>query len=118
MGIFFDWLRQIFQGTVDVPSPSHVLPDSSIRHSPEANLIIISLGGILIPFTTSPKVWLTTVQDTNSMDPLIDIGMTCILVAGADEMEQVRMLNFLKVGEVWVNNSTFFPILHSLLEIC
>lgn len=117
MGTFFDWLRQIFAGTVDVASPSHAIPIESIRYNGDANLIIISLGGILIPFTKAPKVWLTTVADTNSMDAGIDIGMTCIMIAGADETEQMKLVSFIKVGDIAIYNVNEQYILHRVAEI-
>lgn len=69
----------------DVPSPRDFIRDDQIGYDPVTKEVTVS--GL------EPPVWLTTVQDTNSMDGLIDIGHHAILIGEFDR-------NSLIVGDV------------------
>ena len=92
----------VYKPTVDIPSPSDIVPPGNIEYFPNSGSVDILLGGLNIPFTEMPKVWLTTVQDTNSMDAVVDYGHTCILVEGSTEADKKIMRDYLQVGEVVV----------------
>ena len=59
-----------------------------------------------IPFA---DLWITTVADTNSMDPTVDAGHTCILGRITDHSE-------LQVGDVCIYTSPIGNIMHRIHE--
>jgi len=112
------WLSRIFSGTVERPSPSNIVPEGNIRHDITANLILVSVGGLNIPFAKPPKVWIPPIPDSNSMDPAFDHGHNNILIAGADIFEQIKMVDFLKAGDIAVYEvETGRPIIHRIVKI-
>jgi len=95
-------ISKIFKPTTDVPSPRDVIPRSDIQYS-EANKQL-TINNI------KPSIWLTTVQDTNSMDPTVDAGHTCILTSSYKAEE-------LTVGDVVVYQAPDRQILHRIIKI-
>ena len=57
--------------TVDVPSPRDIIDQKNIIYDKVNKRVIIK--GIEGP------VWIVTVRNSNSMDPVVDYGHTCIL---------------------------------------
>jgi len=112
-----NWLRKMLIGTIDVPSPSDIVPKANIIHWEIKNNVEINLNELNIPFTKPPKVWIPEVPDTNSMDPGFDFGHNNILVAGIDEKNQKVMVDFLKVGDIAVAQSDKFYFIHRIVEI-
>lgn len=111
-------LSRLF-GTFERPSPSDIVPHSNIRHDIGANLILISLGGLNIPFALPPQVWISAMPDTNSMDPVFDFTHSVILIAGADKTDHKKLLDFLKVGDIAVYkvDELKFSIIHRIVKI-
>jgi signal peptidase I len=97
---FLDQLGKIFGGTVEKPSPGDYVPDSSLVF--DVGKITLDTTRLNIPFTLPPKVWLTSVQGTNSMEPVIDIGNVAILIDGADETNHKLMCDAIIVGDIVV----------------
>ena len=64
-------VSKYFKPTIDVPSPRHIVSQDDISYDKDRHTLTIR--GLL------PDIWITTVQDTNSMDPTVDAGHTCIL---------------------------------------
>jgi hypothetical protein len=95
-------LRKFFLGTVDVPSPSDIVPSESIYHLEGSSQVHIDLSRLNIPFSRLPKVWIPPVPDTNSMDPGFDHQHNPILIAGADEENQQIMVEWL--AQEWKRN--------------
>ena len=114
-----NWLRKIlklFTGTIERPSPSDIVPRSSIAH--DANIISIDLGVLNIPFTKPPTVWIPSIPDTNSMDPVFDYGHNNILIAGVDEIEQAILCAFIKKGDIIVYTMPGKnPVIHRVVAI-
>ena len=67
--------------TRDLPSPRDIIPQSNIEYRKWENSIVIN---------KVKGIWLTTVQDTNSMDPTVDAGHTCILTSNFNLIEGGR----------------------------
>ena len=86
----------------DLPSPRDIIPQRNILYFQDTNRVVIS--GI------KPKVWLTTVQDTNSMDPAVDAGHTCILTSDFRKGDLVD-------GDVVVYWNGKQDILHRIIKI-
>ena len=59
-------LKRLFESGAELPSPKTRLKSGDVFHDKGADFIIIK--------NVPDKAWITTVQDTNSMEPLIDIG--------------------------------------------
>ena len=66
-------ISKIFKPTPEKPSPRDIIPRNDIQYSQASKQVTIS--------NIEPEIWLTTVQDTNSMDPTVDAGHTCILTS-------------------------------------
>ncbi|MDP1615045.1 MAG: hypothetical protein Q8L68_04540 [Methylococcales bacterium] len=95
-------LRKLFIGTIDVPSPRDLIPQNNIVYLEDKELIVIS--------HIKPKVWLTTVLDTNSMDPLVDAKHTCILISSFKKSD-------LAVGDIIVYWDGHQDIIHRIIKI-
>lgn len=89
------WLSKFFTGTVERPSPSDIVPEGNIRYDVSAGLILILLGGLNIPFTKPPKVWISSIPGTLSMDPVFDKEHNNIYIAGIDNENQKSMVDWL-----------------------
>ncbi len=113
----FKSLGRMFSGTKERPSPSDIVPRNNIVHSGDAGRIEVSLTGIAIPFSQPPKVWVPPVPDTNSMDPVLDAEHNNILIAGADEEDQRRLVDFLKVGDIAVYQVADVRAIHRIVKI-
>lgn len=92
------------------PSPQDIVKKEWIPTS-------IYTSQINIPFTDDPLVYIPDIADTNSMDPLFDIGHNCILLAGATEADQATLCDFLKVGDVAVYQVYTNLIIHRITKI-
>lgn len=88
--------------TVDLPSPRDIIPQKDIKYIPSKGKIEIS--------NISPSIWLTTVQDTNSMDGVMDYGHTCLLTDNFDPRD-------LEVGDVVVYRAGSGQLIHRIVEI-
>ena len=98
------------------PSASDILPHSSITQT--ETYVKIALNKTNIAFTRSPKIRLSTLADTNSMDPSFDYGHTPILIKGSDAIDQSIMIDALHVGDV----ATYYvapnrSIIHRIVKI-
>ena len=94
------WLKELFTAGMDKPSPSDIVPRSSIT-TIDSN-IVVSLAKLNIPLTKTPKIWIPEIPDTNSMDGIFDFGHNNILIAGADKKEQKILVDSLMVGDIAV----------------
>ena len=88
--------------TVDIPSPRDIIPQRDIIYFPDTERLVIT--------NIKPKVWITTVQDTNSMDPTVDAGHTCILISSFKKSDLV-------VGDVVVYWNGHRDILHRIIKM-
>ncbi len=97
------WLSNLFTAGTERPSPSDIVPKDSIGIVAADKLsILIDLTKLNIPFGTPPKVWVPDIPDTGSMDPNFDHEHNNILIAGADEADHKRLIDFIKVGDIAV----------------
>lgn len=95
-------ISKFFKPTVDIPSPRDIIPQSAITYNEAEQRI--EIRGI------KKDVWLTTVQDTNSMDPTVDAGHTCFLTNNFKPED-------LAVGDVVVYEVPGLLILHRIIKI-
>ncbi len=102
MCVLSNWLSNVFKIGLERPSPSDIVPETSITIYEALGQVIINVAKLNIPFIKSPKVWMPSIPDTGSMDPGFDFGHNNILIAGADELDHLRLINFLKVGDIAV----------------
>ena len=93
----------IFKGkrTVDIPSPRDIIANADIIYS--ENKQTVTIHGMV-------GIWLTTVADTNSMDPVVDAGHTCILTSHF-------LRNDLRIGDCCVYWNGSQNILHRIVAI-
>lgn len=102
----FNWLKRIFTSGLEKPSPSDFIQETGILLDNYSAKIIIDLHQNNIGLVKQPKVWIPSIPDTNSMDPGFDFGHNNILIAGADELDHKRLINFIKVGDIAVYRMT------------
>ena len=88
-----------FPDPADVPSPSDTIPDESVRVLPNRVEIEVT-GAVAATFT-----------DTNSMDPVIDIGMTALELP-------VTKIDQVSVGDIvsYKNYLSELPVIHRVVE--
>jgi hypothetical protein len=110
-------LSKFFTGTIERHSPSDIVPKAHISFNSTTTKLEVNLNGIGIPFTRPPKVWIPTIPDTNSMDPILDTEHNNILIAGADEDNQKILLDFLKVGDIAVYKVPQMHAVHRIIKI-
>lgn len=112
-------LLKLFTPTGEIPSPSDIVPETSIGASVSdaGAMVSINLARLNIPFTKIPKVWIPPIPDTNSMDGIFDYGNNNILIAGADEVDQRVLIDFIKVGDIAVYRTTKVYAIHRIVEI-
>jgi hypothetical protein len=113
----FKTLAKFFTGTIERPSPSDIVPKSNIVYNSANGKLEVTLTGTDIPFTQPPKVWVPTIPDTNSMDPVLDAEHNNILIAGADEDNQKILVDFLKVGDIAVYQVPEMRAIHRIIKI-
>lgn len=82
-------------GTIDRPSPSDIFPQSAIKWNSADSKLEIDLSQILIPFTKTPKVSVSSIPGTISMDPVFDKEHNNIYIAGADGSNQQILVDWL-----------------------
>ena len=117
-------IRRFFLGTRDLPSPADILDQKGIEVYQTQGIITLRLNQLKVPFTKPPDILITDVQDTNSMDPAFDKDSTCILIAGADWTEHLKMLNWLatqvpeRLGNVVVaQRSNGYQLIHRIVKV-
>jgi len=105
IGKILQILRAIFSkpaGTFDVPSSRDFIPYANISYDSEKEIIQIK--------DIPPNIWLAGVDDTNSMDPVVDAGHTCILTNNFEHKD-------LTVGDVVVYQYYTKKIMHRIVKI-
>ena len=93
-------LTKIFTAGLDKPSPSDIVRPDGIQSSTTS--VTIDFTRLNIPFSKTPRVWIPSIPDTNSMDPSFDFGHNNILIAGDDAADHQTLIDFLKVGDIAV----------------
>ncbi len=88
--------------TQDVPSPRDIIKQSDIKYDSVACRLTID--------NVPPSIWLTPVADTNSLDPVVDAGHTCILTNNFRPDELI-------VGDIVVYNMGYGDIIHRIYKI-
>ena len=118
MGIF-RWLADIFEPILpppiptdfELPSPGYWLKDDIIDN------LTITKESLNVLLDESPKVWKTTVADTNSLDTFIDYRNTVILIAGNNDRDHQRILDWIIPGDIVVYEYEGKVIIHAVKEI-
>ena len=88
--------------TVDVPSPGGIVNADDIKYKEYAQMLEV--------LNLKPPVWVTTVANTKSMDPLIDAGDIAILSQDFKHEELI-------LGDVIVYEALDKTILHRIIAI-
>lgn len=102
MSWFTNLLKQLAGEAPELPSPRDIIPRADIIYDPSTETLTIK--------NIKPKVWLTTVADTNNMDPTVDAGHTCLLTTNFKPED-------LKVGDVVIYWNGRQNILHRIIKI-
>ena len=92
------WLRSLFGGTLEVPSPSDIIPKENITVSNTYNAVGIRIDytRINIPFTKPPKLLsIMDIPDSNSMDGVMDYGNYPLYIEPPDAENHQIMVDWL-----------------------
>ena len=113
------WLSRILGiSGQDKPSPSNIIQETGILADNYSAKVIIDLRQNNIGMVKQPKVWMPPIPDSNSMDSSFDYGHNNILISGADNFDQIKLINFLTVGDIAVYQvAGMTPIIHRIVEI-
>lgn len=95
-------VEEKYRDTVDIPSPRDIIAQANISYDEVAEEITIR--------DIKSPIWLTTVQDTNSMDATVDAGHTCILTKNFECKD-------LAIGDIIVYEQGGRHILHRIMKI-
>ncbi len=95
LSAFFHMLAGIFSGTGERPSPSDIVPISSIRYDRDTGILQVDLNHLNIPLVERPRVIAPQIPNTNSMDPAYDWGHTVVYLKGATEADHALLLDWL-----------------------
>lgn len=90
------FLGRLFLGTVDVPSPSDIVPRQGISFEEATGHIKIDLNSLNIPFTKTPIPWCPPTPPTRSMDPVFDKGHNNLFLKPADEQNHKILADWLE----------------------
>jgi len=93
-------LSKIFTGTIERPSPSDIIPSGNIKVT--GNRVEIDLDNIHIPFVDPIKLYKPSIPDTNSMDPVYDIGHTVIYIKPMSKQNHKILCDSLEEGDIAV----------------
>ncbi len=94
----WDILSRLF-GTFERPSPSDIVPRDSITNTQLPAVlpyVTIEMNKLNLGLTKTPRVWMPSIPDTNSMDGTFDKGHNNILISGQDGEEQLRLRQWLE----------------------
>lgn len=88
----------------EVPSPRAKIEPQEINYDEHTEVLSIS--------NVKSPLWVTSVQDSNSMEPLVDIGHIVIL------SQDPKYLDALNLGDIIIwEKSEVESIIHSIIEI-
>ena len=116
---FFRWLADLIEPIpvsppitdFELPSPGYWLKKEFIDR------LSIVPSDLNVLLNESPKVWKTTVGDTNSLDTFIDYRHTVVLIAGNNETDHQRILDWIIPGDIIVYEIPGQVIIHAVKEI-
>ncbi len=95
----------------ELPSPGYWLkPDF-------ADEVEIHKEDLTILLDEDPRVWFTTVQNTNSLDTFIDYRHTITLIAGRNEKDHQRILDTIIPGDIVIYEVPGQVIIHAVKTI-
>ena len=95
----------------ELPSPGYWLKPDVI------NNLKITKDSLNVLLDEDPKIWRTTVADTNSMDTFIDYRHTVVLIAGTTEKDHERILDAVIPGDIIIYEGFGQTVLHAVKEI-
>ncbi len=119
---------KFFSKGLEQPSPSDIVAQDSLEvqyHADKRISVLILLDQLNIPFTKEPRVWISPIPDTGSMDPVFDHEHNNIYIQGLDAANQAILVSWL--FDEWWNkkraNIIIYqlpgsnPVVHRLLKI-
>ncbi len=98
----------------ELPNPGYWLKDNAVLLDENTSQVIIDFKRMTLWLTEPPKIWVTTVQDTNSDDPFFDYRHTVLLIAGKNEDDHKRLLDAVQLGDIVVADPG--GIIHAVTE--
>lgn len=103
--------------TRDKPSPSDILKREAFHYDDATGILTIDFTKTNIPFRKVPELWIPTIPDTNSMDPVFDYGHNNLLLSGRDAEDHQKLVEFMARHPG--NIAVYQPqnIIHRVVEI-
>lgn len=110
--------RQDVYRNCGCPQPTDIVSQPGIRYDEATGKLEVDPYPLnIIRLKNKPKAWLTMVQDTNSMDPVLDYKHTCLLIAAADDEDHGTLIGAITEGNVVVVQGEDFNIVHRSKQI-
>lgn len=105
----------------DKPSPADIVKTEAFHYDDNTGILTVDFKKINVQLSEVPKVWVTPIPDTDSMDPLFDYGHNNLLLGGRNSADQQKLIDFMaeRPGNIAVYK---FPnwargIIHRIVEI-
>lgn len=108
------WLDKLFGVSgVERPSPGDWVKEDAIAKWAES----IAWQDLNVVLSQKPKLWIPMIPDTNSMDGVFDYGNNNILIAGTNEDDHKKIIDFIKVGDIAVYRTPDIYAIHRVVKI-
>lgn len=103
--------------TREKPSPSDIVKEEAFNYNDTTGILTVDFTKTNIPFQKVPKIWIPSIPDTNSMDPVFDYGHNNLLLSGRDADDHSKLIEFMASHPG--NIAVYQPqnIIHRVVEI-
>ena len=81
--------------TREKPSPSDIVKREAFHYDDTTGILTIDFTKTNIPFRNVPKLWIPSIPNTDSMDPVFDFGHNNLLISGQDAEDHQRLVEFI-----------------------
>ena len=76
-------------------SPSDIVKREAFHYDDQTGILTIDFKLTNIQLDETPKLWIPSIPDTGSMDPVFDYGHSNLLLSGRNPTELQRIIDFI-----------------------
>lgn len=77
------------------PSPSDIVKREAFHYDDQTGILTIDFKLTNIQLDEIPKLWIPSIPDTGSMDPVFDFGHSNLLLSGRNPEDHQRIIDFI-----------------------
>ena len=81
--------------TREKPGPSDIVKEEAFHYDDQTGILTIDFKLTNIQLDEIPKLWIPSIPDTGSMDPVFDYGHSNLLLSGRNPADQQRIVDFI-----------------------